>query len=168
MEQQTVFLLRLVLALIITIFATIQDLKSYKIKNELVIFAFATGVMCIILSLLYGGEVKNYVCGIVVGFIVTFILFLIRAIGAGDAKLLTVIGFIVGYKMTMKTILLSLVFGLFMGLFSIVLKRYAKIKENVFDVGEIDITKKISNYHIFHFSPAILMAQIVVFAKVCF
>lgn len=41
--QQTIFLLRVLVTFIITIIATVQDLKSYKIKNELIIGAFVAG-----------------------------------------------------------------------------------------------------------------------------
>ncbi len=161
--QQTIFLLRVLVTFIITIIATVQDLKSYKIKNELIIFAFVAGGVCTLLNLLSGGDVKDYILGIVVGFLITFVLFLTRAIGAGDAKLLAVIGFIIGYKMTIKIILVSLVFGVLIGVASVVFKQYFSIKKCALSIYRNGVYEKMVNYHIVHFSPAILMAQIVIF-----
>ena len=161
--QQTIFLLRVLVTFIITIIATVQDLKSYKIKNELIIGAFVAGGMCTVLNLLNGGDVKDYIFGMVAVFLITFILFLIRGIGAGDAKLLTVMGFIIGYKMTIKIILVSLILGLLIGVASIVFKQHFNIKKGVLSIYGDGVSQKMVNYHIFHFSPAILIAQAIIF-----
>ena len=100
-----------------------------------------------------------------VSFVITFGLFLVRGIGAGDAKLLSAIGCVIGYKLIIRVIIISLVAGMFIGAGGILIRYLFKRKQQMLQQN-VYVDKYNIRLHIFHFSPAILMAELISFAFV--
>lgn len=87
--------------------ATTADLKWQRIPNELILFGLLTGTLLRAES----GGVRGVVEGILAGIMtitVFYIFYIIGAVGAGDIKLLAVIGLTVGFSFASYTALYSL------------------------------------------------------------
>jgi prepilin peptidase CpaA len=103
--------------------ATFTDLRSRRIPNALVLAGLAAGVACHALALAIGGaplagsEWWSPLAGLATGFAVMMPLYLLRATGAGDAKLLAMVGAFIGAPTVLAAALYMLVAG---GLLSLV------------------------------------------------
>jgi len=103
--------------------ATLTDLRSRRIPNALVLFGLAASVACHALTLasgsapLAGSEWWAPVAGLVTGFAVLMPLYLLRATGAGDVKLMAMVGAFVGAPTVIAAALYTLLVG---GLLSLV------------------------------------------------
>ncbi|SHO53869.1 A24 family peptidase [Anaerocolumna xylanovorans] len=83
-----------------------EDFKSYKIPNYLI----ALGLMASLVLYIAGhgwGSILSWFSGIFFPFALLFPLFFIRAVGAGDIKLFSVIGGFYGAAFGIQTIILS-------------------------------------------------------------
>lgn len=102
--------------------ALICDLKSYRIPNELIGLGYVAGCFFNILSL---GPKGFLVFGVNVLWPIAtlYVFFLIRALGAGDIKLFSVLATVVGAKDLLMIIALSLIFGAIVGITRIIKRR---------------------------------------------
>lgn len=95
--------------------AVILDLRSYKISNHLILTGIVTGILFDIYE--YG---QAGIClglpGILLPVILLFPLFLIKALGAGDIKLFSVIGSFYGAAYVLKSIAAACILGAVMSL----------------------------------------------------
>ena len=128
--QLPVILALILAALVLT--AAAWDLKSRRIPNWLTL----TGIICGVAlnSFLYGWTgVKESLEGLGVAFGVYFVLYLVRAMGAGDVKLMAAVGSFVGpgnwFFIFMITAILGGVIALTILLWR---KRLRKTFDNVF------------------------------------
>ena len=152
--EKIIFLCEVLIAVTATLTAVILDFKSYKINNALSITVLISGVI-----------LTDYMLGAGVSFVITFGLFLVRGIGAGDAKLLSAIGCVIGYRLIIRVIIISLVAGTFIGAGGILIRYLFNRKQQVLQQN-VYVDKYNIRFHIFHFSPAILMAELIAFAFV--
>ena len=157
--EKIIFLCEVLIAVTATLTAVILDFKSYKINNALSI------TVLIVIRLITGYDVTDYMLGAGISFVITFGLFLVRGIGAGDAKLLSAIGCVIGYKLIIRVIIISLVAGTFIGAGGILIRYLFKRKQQMLQQN-VYVDKYNIRLHIFHFSPAILMAELISFAFV--
>jgi len=106
---------------IITILILIlfYDIKFLKIPNILVIFIFIISF----LNLFINKTALNYLTGLIIGFGVFYLLYLIfpKGIGFGDVKLAGAIGLFLGFRLTILAVLLSFFSGAIVGLLLIAL-----------------------------------------------
>jgi len=130
-------LLRLIISLGLVFCALYTDIKTFKISNRCVIAGLVAGCL-----LLLKGELKEYLLGFIVGFSVMFLLYVVGAIGAGDVKLMAVLGLLLGKTLIMDMIPICLVTGLFIGIIEIVVKTGKKDSRG---------------FHRFHFSISIAL-----------
>lgn len=163
--EKIIFLCEVLIAVTATLTAVILDFKSYKINNALSITVLISGVILIVIRLIIGYDVTDYMLGAGISFVITFGLFLVRGIGAGDAKLLSAIGCVIGYKLIIHVIIISLVAGTFIGAGGILIRYLFKRKQQMLQQN-VYVDKYNIMLHIFHFSPAILMAELISFAFV--
>lgn len=96
--------------------ALFTDLAHRKVYNNLIIIGLTLSLIMQIYTKQSDG-LLIWLLGLVVGLICTFPFFLVKGMGAGDVKLLGVIGCFVGPKLILITVLATFIFG---GLFSIV------------------------------------------------
>ena len=101
--------------LMIGLWAFVSDLRTRKIPNPLVMVGMMVVVLLQILLTAYQGQMLLPLLGQLLGGMAVpmflFPLFMIRALGAGDIKLMMVLGLILGPKATFWVLLYSLIFG---------------------------------------------------------
>src|SRR5580700_4199943 len=123
------------LLLLVVLGAAVYDLRYRRIPNWL----SASGVL-IGLGLnafLYQGwpGVRQSLLGLGVGFGVYFLLYLVRAMGAGDVKLMAAVGAIVGWQDWFGTFLITAMLGGAMALILVASK--GRVKKTLWNVGFI-------------------------------
>lgn len=95
--------------------AVILDLRSYKISNHLILIGIVAGILFDIYE--YGqAGISLGLPGILLPVILLFPLFLIKALGAGDIKLFSVIGSFYGAAYVIKSIAAAFILGAAMSL----------------------------------------------------
>lgn len=102
-----------------------EDLKSYKIPNRLIV----AGLVVSLVSNDQGWtSIFGWIQGILLPVIFLFPLFIIRALGAGDIKLYSVIGGFYGIAFCIQSILFSFLAAAIFSVFHIILKKQIHIK----------------------------------------
>lgn len=92
-----------------------MDLKSYKISNHLIIFGLIIGILFNFFE--YGWtSISISFLGILLPILLLFPLFLIKALGAGDIKLFSVLGSFYGVTYVFKIIVAAFIIGAVMSL----------------------------------------------------
>lgn len=164
--------------LIFLLLAVYHDLKSYKIKNYLIVIGVLTGL---IINLIELGLVANYsfLLATIIPIIILFPLFIIKAMGAGDIKLFSIIGSYLGVYPIIKIIIISFFVGGIMSIIYLIrtksfIKRFVHMKSYItnlirYDQISIKTMKKDPYYQkerdgregVIHFSLAIFAAFII-------
>lgn len=92
--------------------AAVCDYRSFRIPNWLTAGGLVFGtVYTIVVPPVHGVTWLFPVSGILTGFLLMFPLYLIRAVGAGDVKLLAMAGAFLGWNDTLYALLFSFVVG---------------------------------------------------------
>ncbi len=129
---------------VLVLIATAMDIKYMRISNRLILI----GLGIALVRRLFCEGISGVLTGIFqISFpiIILYLLFLIRALGAGDIKLFSVIGGFVNFKVLVWCMI------------------YAFIAAAVFSLGKVlysAIKEKESKLHKMHFSVAILIGLI--------
>jgi len=128
---------------ILLLFAAIADYRSRRIPNQIVLLgiSFAMIDQCVRWPLLEGP--LFVVGGLVVGLGLFLPLYLLRAMGAGDVKLLAMVGAFLGPTDTFRVALATMIIGGVMAIVFVVLKgtvgRLAQNLRSLFQVGLLDV-----------------------------
>lgn len=101
--------------LVILVSAAYFDIRTYKIPNALTVAGMAAGIIYRLYGLGPPGLFAA-VTDLIAGMMILFPLYLIRCLGAGDIKLLTVISTFLGWKVTLIVSFYSLMIGAVIGL----------------------------------------------------
>jgi len=111
-------LLNIILVLVLAI-CFITDLKEQKIYNKVI---FPSLIVTMLLQLFYFGfdGLKGSFIGLTVGFAILLVPYFLGGIGAGDVKLLALIGAIKGGAFVLNTALYMAVIGGVIALFIII------------------------------------------------
>lgn len=74
------------------------DLRSFRIPNILVLLGLVTSILinCVFPEEMGGLGLASTFAGMIIGFVIIFPLYLLRAMGAGDIKLMAMVGAFVG------------------------------------------------------------------------
>ena len=106
---------QIILLLVVSIFGAAYDLKYRKIPNWL---TFGTFLLVLIVNVIHFeiGKIINCVLGFVLGIAILFVPYVLKWMGAGDAKLLGAIGSIVGFKQVLIVFFYSAIAGLFLAI----------------------------------------------------
>lgn len=100
---------RLVIVLCVLGIAVYSDLRTRKIANAVTVTAFGIGL---VLALIQGvGSLMNHLAAAIVPFLVLFLFFAVRMIGAGDIKLLCALGSIMGLQWIINCMILMIIAG---------------------------------------------------------
>lgn len=102
------FILKYIVVFLILIIATIQDFRCSKISNILVILGYS---ISFIYQVIYEVNILLWLCGILLPIVMLFLLFYLKMIGAGDVKLLSVIGGFVGGRNSIQIFIWALFIG---------------------------------------------------------
>lgn len=102
--------LEMILIITLLMLAVINDLYSYKVKNEIT-FSFA--IIGIIYNLVFGSLQNFYssILGMTVPFIILLPLYINKMLGAGDIKLFCALGAFVGFNLIIVSIGYSFIAG---------------------------------------------------------
>lgn len=102
--------LKTVLVLSLLILALQCDIKTYKIKNTLIFPYILLGILInLFVGKLFG--IFDWVLGILTPTIFLLPLYLLGMVGAGDIKLFSAIGSIMGYRFVLLSMMLSFLLG---------------------------------------------------------
>lgn len=102
------------------------DLKWWRIPNRLIVVGLICGVLCNITEFEILDGIKQFALGAVTPIAWLVILFLIRGMGAGDIKLLAVIGGLMGRGIA-EIVIYSIFAGGVIGLFGYLVKKIRRI-----------------------------------------
>ncbi len=111
----------------ILLLAVIWDYKECKIPNMLIVIGWAAGLICTVNN---GGKavIPDRLAGALLPVAVLMILFKIRVLGAGDIKLISVMGMFYGVKSVTFIIIYSFIMGAVVALIKMIYKRNLVIR----------------------------------------
>ena len=116
-------IISVIIALVLVIVAAVHDLREFRIPNRLIVAGIVAGVSVIVIRAFTGEYIGNYILGTLVGLAGMIFLYIIRAVGAGDVKLLAVIGMLTGLDFVLQLMAVSLITGLFTGIVELFFKK---------------------------------------------
>lgn len=162
--------MRMQILILIVSVAAVMDIKSYKIKNWLSVSGILIGTCFQIMEYKSVG-ILYAAAGIGLPIFCLWILFCLRAMGAGDIKLFSVAGCFLGPKKILDCMLYALMIG---GIFALCKMLYCRnirerfryfiayikkmIQTGIYEPYYMDTDEK--NQFTIHFSPAILISVI--------
>ena len=126
--------------------------KSFQIPNYLIIAGLIVGTGLLVIRGLTGDDIRDYILGTLAGLAGMMLLYIIRAVGAGDVKLFAVLGLLTGLEFVVQLMVVSFVTGLFTGVIELCFKRTSLVR-----VGSTGIEG-----HGFHYAVAVLIGYVVV------
>lgn len=153
--------------MVILLAAVFCDLKTWKIRNECIFFGVAMGIYYMILEQSY----ISSLFGMLLPIFLLWPLFYIRALGAGDIKLFSVLGIFYGYQKIVSFIIVAFIIAAIISIIHIIKSNNLKVRMQYFIcyISNVITTKKISNYYckqqdgtspVIHFSIAIVMSYL--------
>lgn len=150
--------------------AAVMDLKSYKVSNRLILSGLAAGLFVQVTEAGMKGF-GVFLINVSIPVILFYLLFLMRALGAGDIKLFSVIGGIWNLKILYVTVIASFLIAAGMSLCKMLYHRNLVSRLCVFGsyVCQVAAAGRLLKYpresqgkqHIIHFSIAILMGYLI-------
>lgn len=128
--------------------AVYTDMTQTRISNRLIVLGLFIGFL---FRIYMEGSVGvlSYTTNIFIPVILLYLLFQVRALGAGDIKLFSMLGAFISTEQLLKLIVLAFGVGALLGIFKIIYQ-FIFLK---FELGKLTQI---------HFSPAILIAYILV------
>ncbi len=108
-------------ALIYVLIAFYTDIRWMIIPNRLILMATTLGFLAQVYTHQWTGLITS-ILGLSVAFVITFGLYLVRAVGAGDVKGLAALGAITGAQFAVSVLLVALIYAGFVGLLIIVIR----------------------------------------------
>jgi Flp pilus assembly protein protease CpaA len=153
-DTDYILLLKQTAAVLITVAALVCDIKSFRIPNKLL--AVGAGIAALILAAegIAGGNVLCDICRGIAVLVVLFVVYCIGGIGAGDVKLLAVLGLLLGSK-TAQVIVAAFIAAAVLGVAGMLFKNVERRKVRVLEGYQLSL-------HVLHFSVAIFIGEIVV------
>ena len=110
------------------------------------------GTGLLVIRGLAGDNIRDYILGTLAGLAGMMLLYIIRAVGAGDVKLFAVLGLLTGLEFVVQLMVVSFITGLFIGVIELCCKRTSLVR-----IGSIGIEG-----HGFHYAVAVLIGYVVV------
>ncbi len=146
--------------------AAASDMQSFQISNRLIVSGILMGCIFQVQELGVGG-VGIFLLNVSIPVILFYPLFLIRALGAGDIKLFSMIGSIWGLQVLCTTIAASFLAAAAMSLFKVLFHRNLTSRLRVFAeyISAVLASGRLLRYpqesqgkqHVIHFSIAVLI-----------
>jgi prepilin peptidase CpaA len=103
------------LLITLIIMAFITDIKKQIIPNKLTAIGSLAGLLCNFMDKGFNGLLFS-LAGLISGFGALLLLFIFKAIGAGDVKLFTAVGALAGTEFVINSVMYSLIYAGFIGL----------------------------------------------------
>lgn len=99
-----------VLIIGILLIAVLADLATYRIPNALILIGLLLGLAYSFIDKGPPG-IADSLFAVIISFILFYFLYIIKALGAGDIKLLLVLASFLGVRFTIKILIASLIVG---------------------------------------------------------
>jgi len=159
----------------------LKDFISYKISNHLILSGIIIGLVVNVYQMGWTGAVM-WLCGVMVPIVLLCPLFFLKALGAGDIKLFSVVGGFYGIVFVLKSILIAFIIAAIMSVIHLIkykqvfyrlhhLVNYIQIMYQNYEKSRQEICKmKIMPYYdiksegykgVIHFSVAIFAAILI-------
>ncbi len=137
-------IIRILICAVFLVLINISDIKGFKIKNKVVLPTIITG-------LIYGLICNSFldsVYGMLIP-LVLFPLYALKMLGAGDVKALCAIGAVLGFKLSVMTMLLTFVSGGVIALgFMLFNKNFVERFKNLFNYLKVSFfMRKMDKYN---------------------
>lgn len=146
------YAISVVVALVFIIWSVKEDVKAFRIPNYLIITGLIVGTFILVIRGLTGGVIRDYILGSLAGLAGMMVLYIIRAVGAGDVKLFAVLGLLTGLEFVVQLMVVSLIAGFLTGIVELCFKKTSLVR-----VGSSGIEG-----HGFHYAVAVLIGYVVV------
>lgn len=98
MTKEVELAVRTALAVFLSMVALVDDCRRYRISNKIVITGFMLQLVLLGITMAEGRAWGTYVYGGLVSFAIMTVIYMIGGVGAGDVKLLGVLGACLGFK----------------------------------------------------------------------
>ena len=132
-NEQTFWVIRYCLAVVCAGIAAMTDIRKGRVSNRLIcaglagaLAARAAAVCCMWLAGRVFQELASFTGGVLLPLLFPGILFVTGMMGAGDIKLLSLIGAFLGGRAVLRTVILSFCFGAVQSVFLLVKRRNAR------------------------------------------
>lgn len=139
--------IKIIILLITITIALYTDVMENKIKNKYLLPAFILGI---ITSFVFGGfeGLKSSLIGVIIPFIILFILFIFRFMGAGDIKLYCTIGAIMGHEFLINNLMYTIFVGGVLALVILLISKnlISRLRRVLLFIVNIIISKNIMEY----------------------
>ncbi|MDD5829276.1 MAG: A24 family peptidase [Lachnospira sp.] len=145
-----------------TVFAVFDDFKRYRISNRIIFAGLIAGVVLQAWDMADKRYEAEYILGLVGGFLLSYFMYKVKAIGAGDVKLYAVTGLILGIKIIPVLMVSSMIAGVVMGGVYILLKKSRQVVLEPFQGIGAGVL------HGFHYSLAVLIGEIISIVCICY
>lgn len=134
--------------LLILIISMVQDLKLKKVKNWLILIGLLLGLFSRV-WLLGARGLGLFFLGTSIPIALLFLLFLFRVMGAGDIKLLSVVGGFLGPSSVLQCIILTFLIGAIFALIKVIRKQNLvyRLQNLAKYLSKFMKTKKIEAYY---------------------
>lgn len=134
----------IIILLVFLLLAALQDLRRYRISNNLIVSGVFFGALLniIVPSEMGGLGGLSSLLGFGVGLGLLLPMYLLRAMGAGDVKLMAMVGAFLGPEAIMVAILYVLVTG---GVLSICVAMYCGVLKKLFYSTQVIIVEFMTN-----------------------
>ena len=137
-------LIKIIICAVFLVLINFTDVKGFKIKNKVVLPA-------IIIGLIYGiicNSFSDSVYGMLIP-LVLFPLYALKMLGAGDIKALCAIGAVLGFKLSIMTMILTFVAGGIIALcFMLFNKNFIERFKNLFNYLKMSFfMRKMEDYN---------------------
>lgn len=107
------------------IMSVIGDIKTYRIRNSIILFFIILGTLTNFLDKgLYG--IIFSLAAVMLPVVLMFVLYLLRMLGAGDIKLFSAIGALLGPEFVLRCMAYSFVAGGILAIFIIIKRKNAR------------------------------------------
>jgi len=122
---------------IFLLIAMLQDMRRYRISNKLIVIGAVSGVM---LNMILPGEMEirnaaNALAGVAAGLLILLPFYMLKIMGAGDVKLMAMIGAFSGPQSIPVIAIYAIICG---GILSLIVAAYrGKLKQVAFNVWMI-------------------------------
>ncbi|MGL5870251.1 A24 family peptidase [Clostridium chrysemydis] len=133
--------------LILTVFVcAYTDLKYRVVKNKVVAISIIVGILLNFIENGFNGFLSSAI-GVIIPFVVLFVLFAIRAFGAGDIKLVCAIGAIMGIDFVINNFIFSVFIGFLMIILSSMIDKNTvkRLKDFVLSIFNMFLSRTISD-----------------------
>lgn len=118
-------IIRIIEVIILLTLAIASDARTYKISNKIILLFLVVGFLTNFYLTGISGIVLSFY-GAIIPVLLLFILYVLKMLGAGDIKLFSAIGSIMGLEFILFTISYSFVCGGIIALFLIIIRKNSK------------------------------------------